>query len=333
MHYLIVHTGLLILFPAFISAKVDGRVGFSWGAVFSPIFIVDGFILLGILLSPSISSPDPSDPDAVVNQTMGRVGKFLLFCYFASFTLFHIFLALQLDGTIAWNFGIVFSPLIIFEAVNLMTCIRTFAHTFAQGVYEGQPAGTEDVAREARKFTRSETIALLYDIFWFWILRVSLIVLLIVKLNGNDIPWALVFLPAWIWGLGKIVSLLVSYREYRKATSANPNSPEVKALFYSQVVGFIISAILFYILVGLLVSRLNVGSPSAGVILIPVFLILGLLFCCTCCCMPCLLCCVQVGIDEELGRGEGQELDSIAILSRKRIMSAGSSATVVVTQA
>ncbi|KAJ3070664.1 hypothetical protein HK102_006610, partial [Quaeritorhiza haematococci] len=52
---------LLILFPAFVSVRADGKVEWPWLTVFIPAFIVDFFVLLGSLMPSAVEDDDEDD--------------------------------------------------------------------------------------------------------------------------------------------------------------------------------------------------------------------------------------------------------------------------------
>ena len=92
----------------------------------------------------------------------------------------------------------------------------------------------------------------------------------------------------------------------------------------SVVITLVVLAFIFTT-VGLLIARLNNGtSPSAGVVLIPIFIITSLVFCCLSCCLPLSVIMTRFGLEEELRGAGGDGEDGITrggaeVAMRKRI--------------
>ena len=328
-------TALMILFPAFISLKADGKVEWSWMTVFIPLYILDGLAFRVVLSRPVSSKHSSHKPneqeqeeesngqyDGSASKPMSPLRKFILksysILYFALFVLFQVFLALKLDEKTEMSWSMVFSPWIVIELFNLIDVVHSVAFELKAGIPHFQEASTshdEETVSHTRKFTLYETMALLLDYVGVWFLRVLQAILIILKLQSTrfeSTSWAFIFLPTWIWGFMKILSIYLLSIDFK-------TSPTKRMMVISSTVFFVISAIFVYFTTGLLVKRLDSGDgyPKVAVILIPVFIITGFLFCCIGCCMPCVASCVRMDLENQLNSQNDQA--QIVVSSNMRI--------------
>ncbi|KAJ3045662.1 hypothetical protein HDV00_007788 [Rhizophlyctis rosea] len=311
---------LLILFPSFISVRADDKVSWSWAVVFIPLWIIDAVLFFYLLTTPLKSAtPDDDedhndtfneDRDAAMRDRERRKanrkmkqsgGKAGMVVYFLLVVLFEVFVVLRLDGKVGWSWGAVFAPWFIVEIINFYMITMEVVVKVRQGVYDVEAAhegeGLESQAPTMRALKVPEVLILAADAYTFWILRLAQAAVLAAKVGEGPLSgtsWGLVFLPTWLWGVTQILSICLAVGAYKRSVVVDADrKKEARFGIVFKAVGFVIVATLLYIGVGLLVKRLSSeeagtdhGVPSVGVIFIPTFLILGLLFCCLCCCLP-----------------------------------------------
>lgn len=290
---------LLILFPTFISLKADGSVNWPWINVFIPAFILDAFVLLVLLTKPSEIEPqdaEESSSDDKPKKVSNLLSKWLSVIYFVLLIIFQVFLATKLDATFDGSWWKVFAPLILMELSNFADLCLTVSTTFKVGYldFTVNSDGTRDV--HTVPFTMNEKSSIILDTFGIWTLRLLQIIFICLKLEFQvSSSWALVFLPTWLWGFLKLTSIWLWINDISTRPSKSMG-------LGPSVFGFIVSALFIYLTFGLLVSRLDNdnGLPKAAVILIPVFIVTGTLFCCLGCCLPLMTMGVRNALAHEL---------------------------------
>ncbi|KNC96333.1 uncharacterized protein SPPG_08236 [Spizellomyces punctatus DAOM BR117] len=329
---------LLIMFPAFISVRADNKVFWSWGVVFIPLFIVDLFLLFALLSTRSTKqTPEDEEEDGFTEDRTANFERreqrekkkklkassnsLVRWCYFGLFLLFQIFLVLRLDDTVDWNWAIVFIPWFLMEILNVIDITVAYVRTIRQGAiplpYDEDP---ESQTPGTRPFSSMEKLALFFDSYSTFPLRIIQAALLIAKFNGDiSASWGLVFLPTWLWAFIQILVIIMEHVAVRRATAAAGKPAELRVLLVGRIIFLIIMAFFLYLGVGLLVKRLEdgMGTPSTAVILIPVFIISSLLFCCFCCCLPCLVCCMRRGLEAELNGEDDVPIGEIVASDRR----------------
>lgn len=96
--------GGLIAFEILMALEIQGSLKTSWSIVFIPAWIIDGAFLVGM------AAWNKSERSRKPPQQQKPIPTWL-FVVFILFAILNIFLALQLQGTIAWDWGLVFLPL------------------------------------------------------------------------------------------------------------------------------------------------------------------------------------------------------------------------------
>ena len=276
---------LLIVQIALVAIKIEARLDWSWPLVFWPLFIVDGIVVV-IFLSQT-SSGDQGEEEAKQKPPKGLIAYVLLF------VVFHILIALRLEWIIQSSWWIVFIPWFIMELVHLVLMVLFVVSRLDEPIFQ------ESLTQEtySRPKTALEKFVFALSESRLWMLRVAQAILLIVKLDGADWSWTIVFIPFFFWGGLHLVGLVLDYLRFKKSTK-----PEERAQIIAQSIGFILMATLVFTSVGLLIKRLNSqdGLPPAATIMIPLFIVFGILFCCVCCCLPCAAMSFRIGLEEEM---------------------------------
>lgn len=304
--------GLLIMFPAFISVQVDGVVDWHWVVVFIPAFIVDAFLLILILRIPVPPASHPDDETdsshtqhnndnastapKTASSTQGKLGKAAVVLYITLFILFQVLIAVNLDGLhnnsdLHWTWAQVFFPYYILEIFHFMLTTFSILSTLKMGKTSFTAGEQGQTTQATTAFTTKESVGLILDGYVSWLFRIAQMILFILKLDGAiTCSWAVVFIPFYLSGIYKLVAMWVEYYILKQIMKQNP-SLDYESGIMVKVVTWVFTAFLFYLGLGLLVSRLDSnmsGHPSTAIILIPVFFVLSILFLCVCCCLPCL---------------------------------------------
>ncbi|KAL2917985.1 hypothetical protein HK105_202399 [Polyrhizophydium stewartii] len=312
----------LILFPSFLSLRADGKVSWSWVAVFSPLFIVD-VALFAVLMrarAPKRGDPhegmepseeDEADPAAAdaADAANQRMAKVIGSVYLIALTVQQILIALKLDDSISASWAVVFVPWYILELLHVglgvMQTGSELAYNAALAVArERHVEGEPEIAE-----TPKQPFLIVYDNFYVVVLRIAQLALIVSKIDGSaaSLSWVVVFVPSWLWGLLKIGSVALWALAEKKAareSDSEARSAEFKSTLTLRIIGLTVYLGLFYLGVGLLVSRLSNGdsaTPSTAVILIPVFIVLSLLFCIVACCLPLMFAATRYQLRQQMG--------------------------------
>ncbi|KAI9101286.1 hypothetical protein DFS34DRAFT_613831 [Phlyctochytrium arcticum] len=345
---------LCIMFPAFISARADGKTTWKWSVVFIPMFIIDSFIICALWsIRGAGSSKDDAEEDEGGfsedrneaherrqrqkrrKQMQRSTHSFIRFGLFALFLTWQIFIVLRLDETITWNWFVVFIPWFVIEFVNVVSMLQAYFAVLKVGNLTMVPEDPEENPEPVgRPFTLMEKIVLFLDEFATWVLRIAQVILLCYKFNGSTTAsWALIFLPTWLWAVSHIVLIILQHFTIRKMARMAGKAVDARALLLSKLIAVLITSFFLYLGVGLLVKRLDgtSGSPSTAVILIPVFIIFSLLFCCVCCCGPCLVVSARHTLEAELNGSDDVPIGEIVDSSKRITYSEPSSSTTQLT--
>ncbi|KAH9265937.1 hypothetical protein BASA83_010845 [Batrachochytrium salamandrivorans] len=208
---------LLIMFPSFLSVRADGRVQWSWVAVFAPLFIVDLAIIILVLRSkmPKPRNPregmDDSEEDQLedtdtANARAERIGKTLAITYMACFTLFQILIALRLDETITASWAIICIPWFVLEFAHLiLKCVTTLAEIQYNRALSAAQARRNEADPELPQSPKSIFSFSLTTLVEFYC----------------DLSWPIVFLPTWLLSAVYFISLAAwAIRERQLAAMA-----------------------------------------------------------------------------------------------------------------
>jgi hypothetical protein len=323
-------TGLLIIFCVLLSVRVDGKSNWPWSVVFIPIWLLDAilfFWLVPLASRPSLTSSDVNDDNEEEDQQQQRpesgsyhsaqhsnggsggdrresrqarrkraarqrgifVSIYLLLCF-----TFQLLIVLREDEQIHWSAGAVFVPYWILEAVNgfsnILTSIVKIRSIPAVRLTTNAP-----MSSQRRRLLEARIVA---DAFWWWCIRVSLAILIVLKIDGAlTASWATVFIPLYLAGVRYILLFTLASLRLRRIDHADSRAQGV-SFFITMCVLFLLASTLVYAFIGMLVEKLqDPSSHGMAVVLVPVFIVLSMLFCCTCCCASCLFCAQNLPVD------------------------------------
>lgn len=132
--------------------------------------------------------------------------------------------------------------------------------------------------------------------------------------SSSSLSWAVVFIPTYLGGIIHL-SILSSRYHFAKrqalssllAGGPTRGGDTNVALLQASICCFVVMGIMFYAGLALFITRMgNVTSdptsttPTAAVVMVPVFIVLSLLFCCVCCCLPCSTMGMRQSLEDEL---------------------------------
>ncbi|CAB4429569.1 unnamed protein product [Rhizophagus irregularis] len=284
---------LLILFFTFLSIRVDGKVSWSLGVVFIPIWIVD-LVAFCVLVAQTKKEPTDDENDEEEfevddpgireqarekrrqqQRRLHRIRNFLAIAYVLLVFTFQILIVLRADRVIIWNAAIVFIPYFIIETINMYPNIIEYIVILKTSrIYDDN--GSPSLKLKIKMF---------FETFWWLLIRVALAILIVLRIDEViTVSWGIVFFPLYLIGLRYALWILWQWLALRKAESLQ-NRLKVDVIV--SAIAFGIVGTLSYTLIGLLASRLDGNNRiKLSSILIPVFIVLSLLFCCTGCCLP-----------------------------------------------
>ncbi|KAJ3195422.1 hypothetical protein HK101_000264 [Irineochytrium annulatum] len=316
----------LFLFPIFISLRADGKVSWSWIAVFVPAFLAVGAAIAGIAFSSpggdddedQEKDPQDKEKDDRDRKREAMQSKIMGVGYLSLVLLLLILLSIQLQGSLS-SWWAVFAPWYVLEVVHVLSSVRSLREKLAAGLVlsaerapgpDGEEA--EGVEVISRPYTGIEKVGMVLEEFLGWALRILQAILIPIKLtNPDSFSWVMTFLPSFLIGALYFVVIIIGCVSVRADHSLPPElNRNRRYSLTARMIIFIVGAIFVFTTIGLLIKRLESGdanSPSTAVILIPVFIILSLLLLLVGCLLPCLLCLTRLGLEAEMNgpREEG----------------------------
>eukprot|EP01038_Epipyxis_sp_PR26KG_P004929 gene4929-6897_t len=315
----------ILLLPILFSLKCDGDLGKSapWLAIWTPMWIVDLFLLISaviILYDNSEPVVDPENPNAPVEEKIPLMERVLNFITTTLFILIQIFFLMRLDHVVDWSWFKVFIPWFLYEFFTASSLLHTaFIVTIPPPDHSAIVATINEDGTSAEEELFIQKVKLESEYFEKLMqqknfqksvlvsgLRAWLGVFLALKLDGSrDWNWGLVLLPIWLylfiqyvyaivfrlWGNDKLVG--INPEALISGEDSNPMSvikfQQGKELHAQS--SFLCSAQIFPLLMAiLLVCRLQTSSHySTFIIIIPIFLTVG----CCCCFVFCGICCLS----------------------------------------
>ncbi|KAJ3386491.1 hypothetical protein HDU80_000384, partial [Chytriomyces hyalinus] len=286
-------SAILLLFPVFVSMKIDGKIGWTWPIVFIPSFIVLGIVLIGALLAPVSGDSEDEDRSDKKASLLSRVlRKLYNIAYVACLTVFDVLISLRLESIISVNWGTVFVPWYLMEISHFASGVYSVFMRIREGVYEAVPENLDEEEQNPdaakRAYTMREILVILYLEFHFLVFRVVQAVMFVSKLDSDSMSWQVTFTPLYILIIVNLIAMLISFVAL---STRLPSPAEKRSACIIFMVVFVILATIVSVFTYLLVRKISVndGYPPASVVLIPVFFIFALLLCCCGCFLPCVL--------------------------------------------
>ncbi|KAI1301145.1 hypothetical protein EDD11_005793 [Mortierella claussenii] len=311
---------LVIVFLAFLSLRVDGKINWNYYIVFIPLWIQNAIMLFTALylLVRSFKTLDRDDDDDEQNHEEEnaeqrdrriRETKRRRKCQSITRSVF---------GLINIMLIIAFEVLIVIKANDpfKITAVQMFAPYFAlEGIFFFlailEVLLAIKAAGAAEGSTLTTKLGLAFEALWWKCVRLALAILIMLRMDGNiSCSWGMVFIPLYVASLKYVVQLALGYWVFSKMTNLELKKQGQSLMVIATVI-FSMVAVLLYSLIGLLAAKLDGHPYATSTVLIPVFIVLSMSLCCTGCCLPCLLFISSVGggedggTDEDLGGQEG----------------------------
>lgn len=218
----LVRTILFILLQVFILIKLDHKVDWSWYNTFFPWFAYESLLIAGAIPSAleTISSPDldnfvatPAvDSEAGLADELLHQRILLQNAHFEKCVKQHserksvcmsliriwqgIFLALQLDHTVDWEWSLVLLPVWTYLGLQFMFALslRSWSREMSQGV-----GGDKDDPEVAAKMQRAQGLSSAYHLSCcMQLVPLFMSVLLLSKLQSSHISTFVIILPLFI---------------------------------------------------------------------------------------------------------------------------------------
>lgn len=335
----------LFVLPVLFSLKSDGTLGKNapWVAIWSPMWLVDIFILLTTLATLAVPEEDDQDEDPDAPSTKPDDTKFslwekvLLLTTTCSFIVAQIFVLMRMDHYTHWDWYVVFIPWYVYEAAIILKALP-IACSRAQSpstdfsdlqLNQAEDGGEEDLFMQrmnelTKYFEKSMEISRQRKAILISLLRLWQSLFLAARLNHFvHWNWGLVLLPVWIYlalQYGYVMlfrtmgSTLLSGLDDEAILSGQVADPMI-LVRYQQGQEMMANASLTCLtqlvplfMALMLIGRLESRSYSTFLIILPVFLILGCLGCVVCCGLCCLSTIDTDSLEAELlkaQRGEG----------------------------
>ncbi|KAI8611899.1 hypothetical protein BC830DRAFT_1139239 [Chytriomyces sp. MP71] len=178
---------VLLLFPIFVALKVDGKIAWSWAAVFSPTFAV----LAIVIIVQGLSRVDFEDVEQE-DKKMTRWTKAYNILYAVIFSVFDVLVPMRMDGAISWSWAAIFAPWFLLEVWHFVWQVYA---TWAE-IKLGAPVDAETPLDEEsdgpvnrRPYSGLEAVFAVFSDFHFLLLRVAQAILLVVKLESDSPSW------------------------------------------------------------------------------------------------------------------------------------------------
>lgn len=283
---------LAILFPAFLSVKIDGLVMWNWAAVFAPLWVLDIFVIAFLLYNAfSLEAPEEHhDDDDEIQQAPPKrniLGGLYLLSKFLLFTLWQIFIVGMLSSweALGWTWVKVWIPIFVLEGLFFIELAIEYRQVLALAAQNPDS-----------QLTFGMRILIFFHIFRWWLFRALQSVFIAIRADEIVVwNWGVVAIPFFV---GVLLAIFVDYvytSRLMKMAQSQEQKGEIKSSICMKTIFNLIFLTLILAFVGMLVVHLNSGERTAAVILTPIFIILGIILCCCCCCIPLLYCCSGPG--------------------------------------
>ncbi|KAG0288664.1 hypothetical protein BGZ97_006705, partial [Linnemannia gamsii] len=310
---------LIIIFFAFLSLRVDGKVTWNYAIVFIPLWIMDAFLFFGALtrlIKPSADDDedghhdDHDDDDDRDNgngegsssnaggdrqerQRQKQAAQKRLRFWSALiglinlllFTAFQVLIVKKANDPTSIAASTVFAPYFVLEGFFFLQAIIQVA------------VGLK--LASAVEAPLSSKLGMVFEALWWKVTRLVLAVLIMLRIDENiTCSWQIVFIPLYLVAVKYIVQHIRGYRTFSRMQNAEMRQ-QGHALMTASACTLTVLGSLVYSLVGLLAAKLDGHAYSASRVLIPVFIVLSILLCCSGCCLPCLLLASSAGGEDD----------------------------------
>ncbi|KAJ0405008.1 hypothetical protein ATCC90586_001741 [Pythium insidiosum] len=296
-----------LIIPIFWCLRVDEKVTWSWTVVFIPMWILDAVIYccMGCAFMSSDASMDPED------KKHQRPALFKLYKFLKALLLLvlQIFIAMKLNHDVSWSIREILLPYYVYDGLS-------FIETFIGGILgyrmltkdsEGAGVSTTDAIKQQR----TELVIMAVVRMVLIASRLAQGALLGLKLDGElTASWWVVFIPIWIYVAYFFSNPITRYFRVRskqknaQAKAADPSQQHTHDAYTRESVhedeeetakNPLLDAFCTILFIGavaspyfILTARLEDAHFSTLYILLPWFIMAGLLLCLVCCAIACM---------------------------------------------
>ncbi|KAL3911005.1 MAG: hypothetical protein SGPRY_008860, partial [Prymnesium sp.] len=242
---------LITAFAILLLLRLNDTIHLELAVTFTPLWLLDGLLILSL----GAFMATRSHVLAVAFRLVQLVG----------FIAFQVLLCVRVDGGAKLAYIVVFSPLLVVEAVMGLSSVLMM------------PPSRHKEEQDAGNTLLPYPLFLFRKINWL-VATAALLLLLALRLDDTiSVSWTFVFLPFWL-----LISIEFTFNCVAANTdSVDERSAVPKQLAYSRL---LVMAVCVTIL-ALLCIRLDSGAISWLAIFWPLFLASSL-YCC-CCCLGC----------------------------------------------
>ncbi|KAF9370190.1 hypothetical protein CPB97_002949 [Podila verticillata] len=307
---------LAIIFFSFLSVRIDGKVQWNYWVVFIPLWILDAILVFAILyqatrpvdkdLEDDQQDLEPEDRDSTPMAQEERKnekirerkraqlsGSVFALVNIILFIAFQALIVRKANDSESISGPTVFTPYFILEGFYLLMAL-------IQLIVALRMAGAAEVPLKAK-------LVLVFESLWWKLIRLTLAVLIMLRIDDKiTCSWGIVFIPLYLVGIKYFLQLVFGYRSFGQMQNQEMKQ-QGQAMMITGLVVFVILGSLSYALIGLLAARLDGHTYAVSRVLIPVFIVLSLLLCCSGCCLPCMLL-ASSAQDEEMEGPEGAQI-------------------------
>ncbi|KAG0257936.1 hypothetical protein BG011_003667 [Mortierella polycephala] len=302
---------LAIIFFSFLSVRVDGKVNWSYSVVFIPLWILDCVIIF-LVISHGIrpvdmdqeddhQEHDDDDGDTTPMAQEERKahklrekrrqkisGSVFSLTIILLAVAFQILIVRRANDSTSISGPSVFAPYFVIEGIFSVFALIQLVVTLI-------------VARQAEVSAFGKAV-IVFEAVWWKVVRLALAILIMLRIDDKiTCSWAIVFIPLYFVGVKYLVQLVMGYRSFSRMPNLEMKQ-QGQSLMIVGMVFLVIIGSLSYALIGLLAARLDGHSYSVSRVLIPVFIVLSILLCCSGCCLPCILLASSAGEDDMMER-------------------------------
>jgi hypothetical protein len=238
---------LWIVFLALIIIRIDGMIQCPWSVIWIPAWLLDAILLV---LVGTVPHHDKLNAYKIV----------LWGIYVLLFVLVQVGVVLRLDDRISWPVVQLFIPYFVIEGIQwIVTCVETVRRCRALIEID-----------ERRKMP-----LVIMQQFLPNAIRSSMMVLIALRIDEIiQCSWGIVFIPMYVVGLSKAVSLICKYTYFSKLTSQPDVAQQGRLTVIVSCIAFGLVGVLMYALIGLVARRLDgINSVTMSYVVLPLFII------------------------------------------------------------
>ncbi|KAF9206200.1 hypothetical protein BGZ49_002849 [Haplosporangium sp. Z 27] len=302
---------LAILFFSFLAVRLDNKVSWNYYVVFIPVWILD-LILVAIFIIQATQPVKVDDEDEDDENEGGETtsqeerkakkikalkrqritGSGLALIIVLLMTAFQILLVRKANDSSSISGPAAFVPYFVLEAILVILAVIKITAIL--------------ISPEFAEIPTKKKLVIVFEGLWWKFVRLALAILIMYRIDEKiTCSWGIIFIPLYLIGLKYLIQIILGYRSYSKMENLEMKQ-QGQTLSIVLGVVFIIVGSIFYVLVGLLAAKLDGHSYSVARVLVPVFVALAILLCCSGCCLPCLLL-GTANLDDEM-ENEGAEI-------------------------